>query len=176
MTSTKLQDIGTAVFVTAAAVNLTTLLITSGINAESVNAAIDASQGGTADASDYLTVLTVALSAAPLIAAMLASVAVATLDRAGPAQQRIWLVIGIWGVAGVLSAGFDPETISTQIMEALQHGPGPLPMRLFAAGVALTTAPYSGLLLVQAVVVSGCTLASIAVLAPRWERARAGGR
>lgn len=165
--STRFKDIGKAVWWTSTAVGLATLLASSGFSVDLVNASIKAAQGGSAEAGDYMTVLTVAFSAFPLVAALLLSAALLgaiDLDWSGPA--RIAVLCIVWLAAGAWSAGFNTLTIA----DALATTSGPLPVRLIATGWQLTTAPYSAILLIQSVVVAASVVASFFVLKDRWSR------
>jgi hypothetical protein len=172
MSQRKFKDIGAAVFYSAGAVTLATLLMTSGLNKEFINKAITTAEGGTADADAYLTVIQVVVSAAPFVVAMLVTAAVLGLDMQLSSNEKIGTIVVTWFVAGVIANGFDPRSIT----DALNGASGPPPVKFFAAGVELLTSSYTPLLLVQAFVVSMATIISVVVLADKWSKPEVGGQ
>jgi branched-subunit amino acid ABC-type transport system permease component len=162
-TQDRFKDVGTAVFFISGAVTLVGTLLTSGLSQDAVNQAIATAQGGQADASDYLTVLQVAFSAFPLVVALLVTFAVVASDGM-TGQSKVFGIAVTWGISGFLSSLGDPTT-QTQVMARTT---GPWYARLLEWGVTLTVAPYTFVLLVQALVVAAGTAITYSVLGKKW--------
>ena len=165
----RFKDVGTAAFYAASALGIVTLLLTSGVNANFLNAAIDAAEGGTADADDYFAVANVAVAAAPLVVAIVVSFFVTIAERLEP-MHRVGLIAFVWLTAGVIStlvagAGFD------MVGQTYESTPGGVWfVRFFLTGVLLVLSPYSLLLIVQACVVAGGFLGAWMWLSEKWTK------
>jgi len=159
----KLKDVGWLVFLTSAAVSLVGLGVTSGFSQEFVNEAIRTAEGGSAQASDYLRVLDVALSAFPFVVALVATYFVVAYTD-WDSQGKLLATIALWVTAGFLSSAGDPTGMQARVAQTA----GPWYVRALEWGVGATTAPYSGVLLVQALVVAGATIGGFEWLKERW--------